>query len=94
MLTRHIVGGLIASAFFCLPRPLLAAIRLTPVVSIGLSNPVFVGNTRDGSDPLFSVEQTGVIKVLHSVAPYSGRPKNRNGTMTIAGSTFSVKQSK
>jgi hypothetical protein len=32
--------------------------------------------------------------VSYSVAPYSGRPKNRNGTMTIAGATFSVKQSK
>jgi hypothetical protein len=32
--------------------------------------------------------------VSYSVAPYGGPPKNRNGTMTIAGSTFSVKQSK
>jgi len=64
MLTRHVVVGLIASAFLCLPHPLLAAIQLTPVVSSGLSNPVFVGNARDGSDRLFIVEQTGVIKVL------------------------------
>jgi Glucose / Sorbosone dehydrogenase/Viral BACON domain len=32
--------------------------------------------------------------VNYSVAPYTGKPKNRNGTMTIAGATFSVKQSK
>jgi hypothetical protein len=32
--------------------------------------------------------------VLYSVAPYTGRPKNRNGSMTIAGQTFTVKQSK
>ena len=32
--------------------------------------------------------------VTYSVAPYTGRPKNRNGTITIAGQTFTVKQSK
>ena len=32
--------------------------------------------------------------VTYSVAAYTGRPKNRNGTITIAGQTFSVKQSK
>jgi hypothetical protein len=32
--------------------------------------------------------------VSYSVAAYTGRPKNRNGTITIAGQTFSVKQSK
>lgn len=32
--------------------------------------------------------------VNYSVAPYTGKPKKRNGTMTIAGQTFSVTQSK
>jgi glucose/sorbosone dehydrogenase/all-beta uncharacterized protein len=32
--------------------------------------------------------------ITYSVAPYTGRPKNRNGTVTIGGQTFSVKQSK
>jgi len=32
--------------------------------------------------------------VTYSVATYTGKPKNRNGTATIAGATFSVKQSK
>ena len=32
--------------------------------------------------------------VTYSIAAYTGRPKNRNGTVTIAGQTFSVKQSK
>jgi len=32
--------------------------------------------------------------VTFSVAPYTGRPRNRNGTMTIAGKTVSVKQSR
>ena len=32
--------------------------------------------------------------VSYSVAAYTGRPKNRNGTITIAGQTFNVKQSK
>lgn len=32
--------------------------------------------------------------VTYSVAPYTGHPKNRTGTATIAGQTFSVKQLK
>lgn len=32
--------------------------------------------------------------VTYDVAPYTGKPKNRNGTITIAGQTFSIKQSK
>jgi Glucose / Sorbosone dehydrogenase/Viral BACON domain len=32
--------------------------------------------------------------VTYSVAPYAGKPRNRNGTMTIAGQTFSIKQSR
>jgi hypothetical protein len=32
--------------------------------------------------------------VTYDVAVYTGKPKNRNGTLTIAGATFSVKQSK
>jgi Glucose / Sorbosone dehydrogenase/Putative binding domain, N-terminal len=32
--------------------------------------------------------------VTYAVAPYTGHPKNRSGTATIAGQTFSVKQSK
>jgi len=32
--------------------------------------------------------------VTYSVAPYTGKPRNRNGTATIAGEAFSVKQSR
>jgi len=32
--------------------------------------------------------------VQYSVAPYTGRPKNRKGTVTIAGLTLSVRQSR
>ena len=32
--------------------------------------------------------------VHYTVAPYTGKPKNRNGSMTIAGLNFAVKQSK
>ena len=32
--------------------------------------------------------------VTYSVAPYTGRPKNRKGTVTIAGLTLSVRQSR
>jgi len=36
----------------------------------------------------------GTGTVTYSVAPYTGRPRNRNGTATIAGQTLSVKQSR
>ena len=32
--------------------------------------------------------------VTYSVAPYTGRPKNRKGTVTIAGLTLSVRQTR
>ena len=32
--------------------------------------------------------------VSYSVGPYGGPPKNRTGTVTIAGKTFTVKQTK
>jgi len=32
--------------------------------------------------------------VTYTVAPYTGRPKNRNGLITIAGLNFAVKPSK
>ncbi len=63
MRVRQIVSGLVAAAFLFIPRPLLAQIQLTPVVS-GLASPVFVGNAGDGSNRLFIVEQAGIIKVL------------------------------
>jgi hypothetical protein len=37
---------------------------------------------------------SGSGTVTYDVAPYTGKPKNRNGTITIAGQTFSIKQSK
>jgi len=37
---------------------------------------------------------TGNGTVTYDVAPYTGRPKNRNGSITIAGQTFTIKQSK
>ncbi len=37
---------------------------------------------------------TGNGAVNYSVGPYGGPPKNRTGTVTIAGQTFTVKQSK
>ena len=51
------------SSISFIPRPLLAQIQLTPVVS-GLASPVFLGNAGDGSNRLFIVEQAGIIKVL------------------------------
>src|SRR6185503_3638166 len=37
---------------------------------------------------------SGNGEVTYSVAQYAGKPRNRNGTMTIAGQTFSIKQSR
>ena len=56
--------SLVAVAFLCLSAPLLAAIQLTPVVSSGLSSPIFVGHAGDGTNRLFIEEQGGVIRVL------------------------------
>src|SRR4051812_19074139 len=44
--------------------PSSAAIRLTPVISTGLLNPVYAGSAGDGTGRLFIAEQRGVIKVL------------------------------
>ncbi|HYN09884.1 MAG TPA: PQQ-dependent sugar dehydrogenase [Vicinamibacterales bacterium] len=49
--------------FSVVPSP-FAAIQLTPVVSSGLSSPLFVGHAGDGTNRLFIVERGGVIKVL------------------------------
>jgi hypothetical protein len=38
--------------------------------------------------------QNGNGTVRYAVAVHTGKPKNRNGTMTIAGATFQVKQTK
>src|SRR6185503_19571116 len=40
------------------------AVQLQPVITTGLSNPVYVTNAKDGSNRLFIVEQNGIIKVL------------------------------
>ena len=37
---------------------------------------------------------SGNGSVTYSVAPYTGKPKKRNGKVTIAGITFSVTQTK
>ena len=64
MKSLRAVRGLLAAALLCLSCPLLAAIQLVPVVSSGLSSPVFVGNAGDGTNRLFILEQGGVIRVL------------------------------
>src|SRR5262249_18405826 len=46
-----------------LSSPATAAIQLQEFVT-GLANPVFVTNAHDGTNRLFIVEQSGVIKVL------------------------------
>jgi Glucose / Sorbosone dehydrogenase/Viral BACON domain/Putative binding domain, N-terminal len=56
--------SLVAAALFCLSAPLLAAIQLTPVVSSGLSSPLFVGHAGDGSNRLFIAERGGIVRVL------------------------------
>ena len=58
------IRSLVAAALLSLSVPLLAAIGLVPVVSSGLSSPVFAGHAGDGSSRLFIEEQVGIIKVL------------------------------
>jgi glucose/sorbosone dehydrogenase/BACON domain-containing protein/all-beta uncharacterized protein len=64
MKTPRIVVGLIVAASLACSPSLLGAIQLDPVVSTGLSSPVFVGHAGDGSNRLFIVEQGGFIRVL------------------------------
>ena len=56
--------GLIVAALVCVPSTLFAQIQLSPVISTGLSSPVFVGHAGDDSDRLFILERVGVIRVL------------------------------
>ena len=61
--------ALVAVASWCLSAvtfsaPALAAIQLDPLVSSGLSSPLFIGNAGDGSNQLFIVERDGYIRVL------------------------------
>jgi glucose/arabinose dehydrogenase len=51
------------SALFA-PAPVRADLELTPVISSGLSNPLFVTNAGDGSRRLFIVERDGNVRVL------------------------------
>ena len=53
MITLPTLRRVLAAAFLCLSIPALAAIQLTPVVSSGLSSPIFVGHAGDGSNRLF-----------------------------------------
>ena len=55
---------LLVALFLGLAAPWLSAIGLVPMISSGLSSPVFVGNAGDGSNRLFIVEQGGIIRVL------------------------------
>ena len=53
-----------ALAVLCVSSPAFAAIQLVPVVSTGIPNAVFVGHAGDGSNRLFIVDQSGLIRVL------------------------------
>ena len=64
MKSLNALAAAIAAVVLCFSIPLLAAIQLVPVVSSGLSGPLFIGHAGDGSNRLFIVERAGVIKVL------------------------------
>ncbi|MEO8135134.1 MAG: sugar dehydrogenase, partial [Betaproteobacteria bacterium] len=64
---------------------MLAAIGLTPVVSSGLSSPVFVGHAGDGSNRLFIEEQSGAIKVLQPGASVPSVFLNISSKITFSG---------
>jgi hypothetical protein len=50
--------------------------------------------TATSNAPWITVTSVTSGSVTYDVAPYTGPAKNRNGTLTIAGQTFSIKQSK
>ena len=54
----------LGAVFLALTPLHLAAIQLDPVVTTGLSSPLFIGHAGDGSNRLFILEQGGVVKVL------------------------------
>jgi hypothetical protein len=63
MVGPRTVAALVAG-FVALASQRLDAIQLQPIVTSGLSSPLFVGHAGDTSNRLFIVEQGGVIKVL------------------------------
>jgi hypothetical protein len=52
------------------------------------------GWTATSNAPWITLISVTSGSVTYEVAPYTGPAKNRNGTLTIAGQTFSIKQSK
>src|SRR5262245_16202433 len=62
MLYRAVI--ILALPFFLSTFSFSAEVQLISIVS-GLSSPIFVTHSHDGSNRLFIVEQPGVIKVLH-----------------------------
>ncbi|OFW31497.1 MAG: hypothetical protein A3J28_07210 [Acidobacteria bacterium RIFCSPLOWO2_12_FULL_60_22] len=68
-------------------RSLIAATAGTGCAWTAVSNVSWVHVTSGASG-------IGNGTVTYSVAQYTGRPRNRTGTMTIAGKKFTVKQSR
>jgi hypothetical protein len=64
MPTSRALRSLVSVVLLALSVQSLAAIQLSPVVSSGLSSPVFVGHAGDGTNRLFIVELGGVVRVL------------------------------
>jgi len=54
----------LSAVLFVLAPLRTGAVELSPVVTTGLSGPLFVGHAGDGSNRLFILEQVGVVKVL------------------------------
>jgi hypothetical protein len=64
MSMRCALCGVWMTVLLGLASPLFAAVQLEPVVTSGLTEPIFVTNAGDGTNRLFIVEKDGVIKVL------------------------------
>ena len=75
-------AALVALALHGFSLPLFAAIQLAPIVSSGLSSPLFVGHAGDGSNRLFIVERAGYHQVLQpgsstpTLVPRHRRPRS------------------
>jgi hypothetical protein len=59
-----LLASLAAAAVFLAPVSVAAAPQLLPILTSGLTSPVFAGHAGDGSNRLFIVERGGIIKVL------------------------------
>jgi glucose/arabinose dehydrogenase len=73
MKNLHTLHHFAAAAIFAMSLPVVAAIQLSPVVTVGITTPTFVVHAGDVSNRLFIVQQNGIVLVLHPSASLSSQ---------------------